>query len=253
MFLNLENKVVVITGGASGIGAATAMAFAHEKAIVVVADTNIERGEELVSQLVTHSNKSVYVHCDVTLEGDIKNLVNNTILKFGRIDCAFNNAGIEGITNETIDCTNENWEKTLNTNLRSVWWCMKYQIPEMIKTGGGSIVNCSSIAGLVGFIGSPAYVASKHGVIGITQTAALEYAKKNIRVNAVCPGVIHTSMIDRFVQDDANVMQVLVDNSPLGRIGKPEEIANVVLWLCSNSSSFVTGHSLVADGGWTAR
>lgn len=253
MYLNLGQKVVTITGGASGIGAATAMAFAYEGASVVVADVNIERGEELVSRLQTRSENCIYIPCDVTLESDIKNMIAKTIQRFGRLDCAFNNAGIESETSTTTECTNENWEKTINTNLRSVWWCMKYQIPEMLKNGGGSIVNCASIAGLVGFEGIPAYTASKHGIIGLTQTAALEYAKQNIRVNAICPGVIHTSMIDRFVNGDEHKMTELASGEPMGRMGKPEEIASAVLWLCSNASSFVTGHPLVADGGWVAR
>jgi len=253
MNLNLGNKVVIVTGGASGIGAASAMAFAQEGASVVVADINIERGEELVSRLQSHSENCMYVPCDVSLESDIKNMISKTIQRYGRLDCAFNNAGIEGVTANTIDCTNENWEKILNTNLRSAWWCMKYEIPEMLKAGGGSIVNCSSIAGLLGFTGIPAYVASKHGVIGLTQAAALEYAQQNIRINAICPGVIHTSMIDRFTQGDEKSIAEMTKGAPMERMGTPEEIANAVLWLCSSASSFVTGHPLVADGGWVVR
>lgn len=253
MYLNLEKKVAIVTGGASGIGAATAMALAYEGAYVVVADVNIERGEELVSRMQAHSENCIYVHCDVSLESDIKNMVSKTIQRFNRLDCAFNNAGIEGETATTTVCTNDNWEKTININLRSVWWCMKYQIPEMLKVGGGSIVNCSSIAGMVGFTGMAPYVASKHGVIGLTQTTALEYAKQNIRVNAICPGVIHTPMVDRIINGDENKAKVLAESAPIGRMGKPEEIANAVLWLCSNASSFVTGHPLIADGGWVAR
>lgn len=253
MNLNLKNKVVIITGAASGIGAASALAFAREGASVVVADLQIARGEELVSRIQAEDGKAIFVKCDVSLESDIKNMVAKTIETFGHLSCAFNNAGIEGESADTTMCTNENWEKTININLRGVWLCMKYQIPEMLKNGGGSIVNCSSIAGIVGFVGTPAYSASKHGVIGLTQTAALEYASKNIRVNAICPGVIQTPMVERFTHGEAQANKALIEGEPLGRMGQPEEIAQVALWLCSDASSFVTGHPLVADGGWVAR
>lgn len=253
MNLNLKNKVVIITGAASGIGAASALAFAREGASVVVADLQIARGEELVSRIQAEDGKAIFVKCDVSLESDIKNMVAKTIETFGHLSCAFNNAGIEGESADTTMCTNENWEKTININLRGVWLCMKYQIPEMLKNGGGSIVNCSSIAGIVGFVGIPAYSASKHGVIGLTQTAALEYASKNIRVNAICPGVIQTPMVERFTHGEAQANKALLEGEPLGRMGQPEEIAQVALWLCSDASSFVTGHPLVADGGWVAR
>jgi NAD(P)-dependent dehydrogenase (short-subunit alcohol dehydrogenase family) len=172
---------------------------------------------------------------------------------WGRIDFAFNNAGIEGTQALTPECSAENWDRVIDVNLRGVWLCLKYQIPEMLKQGRGSIVNCSSIAGLIGFPGIPAYVASKHGVIGLTKTAALEFAKKNIRVNAICPGVIQTPMIDRFVHGEAKIQKQFIDGEPVGRIGTPEEIAAAALWLCSESSSFVTGHSLIVDGGWLAQ
>ena len=253
MYLNLENKVVIVTGAASGIGATAALAFAKEGASVVVADVNIERGEELVSRIHGQNGNAIFIPCDVSLESDIKNMVFKTVQRFGRLDCAFNNAGIEGESNGVVECTNENWERVINTNLRSVWWCMKYEIPEMLKVGGGSIVNTSSVAGVVGFTGIPAYVATKHGIIGLTQTAALEYAKYHIRVNAICPGVIDTPMVGRFTKGDEKAASALVESEPIGRMGRPEEIANVALWLCSNASSFVTGHPLVADGGWVAR
>lgn len=253
MNLNLKNKVVIITGAASGIGAASALAFAREGAWVVVADLQIARGEELVSRIQAEEGKAIFVKCDVSLESDVKNMVAKTIETFGHLSCAFNNAGIEGESADTTMCTNDNWEKTINVNLRGVWLCMKYQIPEMLKNGGGSIVNCSSIAGMVGFVGIPAYCASKHGVIGLTQAAALEFAGQKIRVNAICPGVIQTPMVERFTHGEAQAIKELSAGEPVGRMGKPEEIAQVALWLCSDASSFVTGHPLVADGGWLAR
>ena len=253
MNLNLKNKVVIVTGAASGIGAASALAFSREGASVIVADVQIARGEELVGQILAEDGKAIFIKCDVAVESDIKNMVTKTIERFGKLNCAFNNAGIEGDSADTISCTSENWDHTININLKGVWLCMKYQIPEMLKNGGGSIVNCSSIAGLVGFPGIPAYTASKHGVIGLTQNAALEFANKNIRVNAVCPGVIQTPMIERFTHGETQSTKMLIEGEPVGRIGRPEEIAQVALWLCSDSSSFVTGHSLVADGGWVAR
>lgn len=253
MNLNLKNKVVIITGAASGIGAASALTFAREGASVVLADLQIARGEELVSRIQAEDGKAIFVKCDVSLESDVKNMVAKTIETFGHLNCAFNNAGIEGESADTTMCTNDNWEKTINVNLRGVWLCMKYQIPEMLKNGGGSIVNCSSIAGMVGFVGIPAYCASKHGVIGLTQAAALEFADKKIRVNAICPGVIQTPMVERFTHGEAQALKELSAGEPVGRMGKPEEIAQVALWLCSDASSFVTGHPLVADGGWLAR
>ncbi|MGZ3787897.1 MAG: SDR family oxidoreductase [Bacteriovorax sp.] len=253
MNLSLKNKVAIITGAASGIGAASAMAFAREGASVVVADVQVARGEELVGRIQAEDGKAIFIKCDVSLESDIKNMVAKTIEKFGRLDCAFNNAGIEGENADVLTCTNDNWDKTMTINLKSVWWCMKYEIPEMLKVGGGSIVNCSSIAGVVGFTGIPAYTASKHGVIGLTQNAALEYASKNIRVNAVCPGVIQTPMVERFTHGEAQATKVLIEGEPVGRLGKAEEVAQAALWLCSDASSFVTGHPLVVDGGWVAR
>jgi len=242
--LNLKNKVVTITGASSGIGAASALLFARSGASVVLADMQGDKGEELVKRIHSEDGKAIFVTCDVSKESDIKNMVQTAIKTFGKLNCAFNNAGIEGETADTSQCTNENWDKTIDVNLRGVWLCMKYQISEMLNNGGGSIVNCSSIAGLVGFAGIPAYTASKHGVIGLTQSTALEFANKKIRVNAICPGVIKTPMIDRFMKGDAQALKSLVESAPMGRIGLPEEIAQAALWLCSDASSFVTGHPL---------
>lgn len=248
--LLFKDKVVIITGAGSGIGRSTAIAFAHEGAKVIVSDIDELSGQETVRVIEALSGHAKFIKCDVSKESDVKQLVNQTVQFWGRLDCAFNNAGIEGVPSSTIDCPLENWDRTININLKGVWLCMKYEIPEMLKSGGGSIVNCSSIAGLVGFTTIPAYVASKHGVIGLTQTAALEYAPQKIRVNAVCPGVIHTPMLERFTQGNE---QQMIGQVPMARIGRPEEIAQSVLWLCSEKASYLTGHALTVDGGWTVQ
>ena len=253
MNLKLKNKVIIITGGASGIGAAASLAFAREGASVVIADVQKSLGEEVVNKIHSFDGKAIFIKCDVSLENDVKNMVFVTIETFGRLDCAFNNAGIEGESSDTVQCSLANWDSVINTNLKGIWLCMKYQIPEILKAGGGSIVNCSSVAGLVGFEGTPAYTASKHGVIGLTKTAALEYAKNNLRVNAICPGVIETPMIERFTHGNIEKVIALKASEPMGRMGSAEEIARAALWLCSDDSSFVTGHPLVVDGGWVAR
>lgn len=244
-----ENKVVIVTGAGSGIGRATALAFAKEGAKVVVSDVQEKGGRETVDEIEKEKGEAHFIRCDVSSEDQVKNLVKETVAKYGKLDCAYNNAGVEGAPCSTVECATENWDKTIDINLKGVWLCMKYEIPEMLKAGKGSIVNCSSIAGLVGFETIPAYVASKHGVIGLTETAALEFAKRNIRVNAVCPGAIHTPMLERFTHGEEKAM---ADQDPMGRVGKPEEIAESVLWLCSDKSSYVTGQSLAIDGGWVA-
>lgn len=249
---NFKNKVAFITGAASGIGQATALAFAEAGANVVICDVNADAGNSMASQLLKKT-ESIFIRCDVSKGEEVQRSVQQTIAQFGRIDFAFNNAGVEGEQASTPECTEENWQRVIDINLKGVWLCMKYQIPHMLKQGSGAIVNCSSIAGLVGFTGIPAYTASKHGVIGLTKTAALEYAKTGIRVNAVCPGVIQTPMIDRFTHGEKQIQNQLVAGEPVGRVGRPEEIAAAALWLCSDQSSFITGHSLVVDGGWVAQ
>ncbi len=181
----------------------------------------------------------------------VKNLVEQTIARFGRLDFAFNNAGIEGQMTTTADCTEENWDRTLNCNLKGVWLCMKYELAHMLTRGSGVIVNCSSVAGLVGFAQLPAYVASKHAIVGLTRTAALEYATKGIRVNAVCPGVIRTAMVERIEHSHPDLN--LAAGEPMGRMGTPDEVAAAVTWLCSERASFVTGQALAVDGGWIAQ
>lgn len=251
MDLKLTQNVAFVTGGASGIGRATAVAFAKEGAKVAIADVRDE-GAETAEQIQKIGGEALFVHCDTSNEDEIKRAVQTTIERFGRLDHAFNNAGIEGLPGTTVDCTTENWDRVVDIDLKGVWLCMKHEIPQMLKQGSGSIVNCSSVAGLVGFPRIPAYAASKHGVIGLTRTTALEYATSNIRVNAVCPGVIETAMVERFIKADASAGQALLTGEPIGRLGRPEEIADAVLWLCSDRSAFVTGHALAVDGGWVA-
>ncbi len=248
-----EGKVAVVTGAASGIGRATAIAFAREGAKVVVADVGVEGGQETVCQIEREGGEAILVQTDVSKDEEVEGMVAATIAAYGKLDVAFNNAGIEGQPAPTVNCTRENWDRTIGINLTGVWLCMKAEIPAMLANGGGAIVNCSSIAGLIGFGGSPAYVASKHGVVGLSKAAALDYATAGIRVNAVCPGVIQTPMIDRFTGGNVEAQAQLTSLEPIGRIGTPEEVATSVLWLCSDAASFVTGVALPVDGGSVAR
>ncbi|TVR86695.1 MAG: SDR family oxidoreductase [Saprospirales bacterium] len=243
-----EGKVALVTGGAFGIGRATAIEFARRGAKVVVSD--IIEDKETMNAIEELKGDAIFVKCDVGKREDIERLMKKTVEHFGRLDYAFNNAGIEGEAGDTQTCTEENWDRTININLKGVWLCMKYQIPIMLKQNGGAIVNCASIAGLVGFPNLPAYTSSKHAVVGLTKTAALETAKQNIRINAVCPGVIRTPMIDRFTGKQKEAEQAFIDNKPMGRMGDPSEVATAVMWMCSDESSFVTGQAVAVDGGW---
>jgi NAD(P)-dependent dehydrogenase (short-subunit alcohol dehydrogenase family) len=246
-----KNKVAIVTGGSSGIGKATALVFAKKGAKVVVVDW--VENKETVNFIKEMGGEAIFIKCDVSKTADVKAMVAETIATFGRLDYAFNNAGIEGISASTQDCTEENWDKTIGVNLKGIWLCMKYEIPEILKQGKGVIINCASVAGLVGFAGLPAYVASKHGVVGLTKTTALECAKIGIRVNAICPGVIQTPMIDRLIGNSKEAVAQFTGLEPVGRFGQPEEIANAVVWMCSDEASFVTGHAMAVDGGFVVQ
>ena len=249
----LDNKIALVTGAGSGIGRATALVFAREGAKVVVADIVVEGGQETVQQIEAAGGEAVFVKADVSQAADVEALIAQTVETYGRLDCAFNNAGIEGGVKPTIDCTEEEFDRTIAVNLTGVWLCMKYEIQQMLSQGGGTIVNTASAAGLVGFPGLPDYVASKHGVVGLTKTAALEYAKSGIRVNAVCPGVIQTPMVERGAQLSPGFDELAVSMEPVGRFGQPAEVGEAVVWLCSDAASFVTGIPMQVDGGLVAQ
>jgi len=249
----MRDRVAIVTGASSGIGCAAAAAFAAEGASVVVADLLGDRGRDVVARLEADGTSAAFVETDVSDPASVERMVGEAISRFGRLDYAFNNAGIEGEQAPTSDCSIDNWTRTLAVNLTGVWLCMRAEIPQMLAAGGGVIVNNASVAGLVGFAGIPAYTASKHGVVGLTKTAALEYATQNLRINAVCPGVIQTEMIDRFTHGEPQVQAALLATEPVGRLGLPSEIADAVVWLCSERASFVTGQAIAVDGGFVAR
>jgi len=248
-----EDKVALVTGAGSGIGRATALAFAGEGAKVVVADVVVQDGEETVRMIKDAHGQAIFIKTDVSRPDEVEEMVKKTITTYGRLDCACNNAGINGGAHTLTRCTEDLWDSVISINLKGVWLCMKYEVLQMRSQGGGSIVNMASMLGLVGAPGSPAYVASKHGVVGLTKSAALEYAGKGIRVNAIAPGNIDTPMNRRLVADHPQLETWLVEAEPMGRMGKPEEIAAAVLWLCSDEASFVTGHALAVDGGIVAQ
>ncbi|HEY1925450.1 MAG TPA: SDR family oxidoreductase [Candidatus Acidoferrum sp.] len=249
---DLSGKVALVTGGTSGIGRDTAVLFARAGAKVVINGRREVEGNETVEMIRAAGGEGLFVKGDVSRGTDVESLVQKTVEKFGRLDVAFNNAGIEGVWVPIVEQTEEDWDRTIDINLKGTWLCLKYEIRQMLKQGGGgAIVNMSSVAGLMGAPGAATYCASKHGVIALTKTAALEYGKSGIRVNVVCPAVIETAMGDRLFSEPAFNKFVLGLHT-LGRFGKPEEIAEGVVWMCSDKAAFMTGQSLVLDGGFLA-
>ena len=251
----MEDKVAIVTGGGSGIGRASTLALANAGAKVVISGRREKEGHETVALIKNAGSQGLFIQADASNEADVERLVAQTLSTYGRLDAAFNNAGIEGeVGKQTHEQSVANYRAVMDTNVLGVLLAMKHEIAAMLKNGGGSIVNNASVGGLVGFPGVSVYVASKHAVLGLTKTAALEYAKQGIRVNAVSPGGTETPMLHRFTGGPGtDFFNQLTGMQPIGRLGRPEEIAEAVLWLCSDKASFVTGLSLTADGGWTAQ
>ncbi|QSG04979.1 glucose 1-dehydrogenase [Halapricum desulfuricans] len=248
----ITDSVAIVTGASTGIGRAAALRFAEEGAAVVAADVNVEDGEALVEEIEAAGGEAIFVETDVSDSGDVEAMVDAAVDTYGGLDYAFNNAGIEGANEPTADQPMDNWERVIDINLKGVFQSMRAELPVLLEDGGGAIVNTSSIAGKVGFPEISPYVATKHGVIGLTKTAALEYSEAGVRVNAICPGVIDTPMVDRASGDNESVDQAIAA-TPIGRLGEPEEIGDAAVWLCSDEASFVTGEALVADGGLTSQ
>lgn len=254
MNATLKNKAALVTGGGSGIGRAAALAFANSGAKVVVADIDIEGGKATTSAIEDAGGQALFIQADVSQTADVEAMINNVIEVHGQLDCAFNNAGIEGtVGTRMAEYDEDNWDKVISINLKGVWLCMKHQLAYMSRQGSGSIVNTASVAGLVGGTFGSAYYASKHGVVGLTKAAAIEYGTAGIRVNAVCPGVIQTEMADRVLQDDKQRESAITALHPLGRLGTPDEIAQAVVWLSSDAASFITGQAIAVDGGYVAQ
>jgi NAD(P)-dependent dehydrogenase (short-subunit alcohol dehydrogenase family) len=255
MEISFEGQVALVTGAASGLGLATANAFAESRASVVLADVNEKQVLEAAKKLADKGCKAVGVRCDVSNDADVEAMVKKAVDTFGRLDAAYNNAGIQNKLADTADSPRDDYDRVMGVNLRGVWSCMKFELQVMRRQGSGAIVNCSSLGGLVGGPQRGTYHAAKHGVLGFTKSAALEYATKGIRVNAICPGMIRTPMSDQMeAGGQAELLkQMLETYVPMEREGRPEEIANTVLFLCSSAASYITGQSISVDGGWVMR
>jgi NAD(P)-dependent dehydrogenase (short-subunit alcohol dehydrogenase family) len=249
---SFAGRVAFVTGAANGIGRAAALAFASKGASVVAADLAEQANQETARMIEKAGGRALAVKCDVSRDNDVSAVLEKAVATFGRLDFAFNNAGVEQPITPAADITQEEWNRIVDINLRGVFLCMKHEIPLMLKQGGGAIVNTSSGAGVKGIAGQAAYCAAKVGIVGLSKAAALDYAKSNIRVNAVCPGIINTPMMDRFSGGTAEGRERVIAQEPIGRMGKPEEIAAAVVWLCSDAAAFVIGHAMVIDGGQTA-
>jgi NAD(P)-dependent dehydrogenase (short-subunit alcohol dehydrogenase family) len=252
--ISFENQVALITGAGSGLGLATARAFAASGASVALADWNENSVRIAAEELTAQGHRALAIRCDVSDDGQVEAMVAQTVATFGRLDAAYNNAGVQNILAETADSTRDDFDRVMAINLRGVWSSMKFELQQMRKQGNGAIVNCSSLGGLVGGAERGNYHAAKHGVLGLTKSAALEYAARGIRINAICPGLISTPMADQMVADgQGEALNAMLTSVPMGRYGRAEEIADAVLWLCSSAASYVTGQSLSVDGGFIMR
>ncbi len=250
---DFTGKVALVTGAASGIGRASALAFARRGATVVAADVDVAGGEQTAELARESGGDALFIPTDVTAADQVCALIEKTVEHYGRLDCAHNNAGLLGTPMDLAQCSEAVWDRIVSVNLRGVWLCMKHEIPPMLQRGGGAIVNTASVAGLVGVRGFSPYAATKHAVVGLTKTAALDYARRGIRVNAVCPGLVRTPMVENYTQKNPEVEAQLLLFQPLGRMGTPDEVAAAVVWLCSDEAAFVTGSAMTLDGAWTAQ
>jgi NAD(P)-dependent dehydrogenase (short-subunit alcohol dehydrogenase family) len=251
MTKQFEGKVALVTGAGSGIGRATAVLFSSQGANVIVADISADGGEETVRMIKETGNDAIFIQVDVTQPDEVEALINKAVENYGRLDCAHNNAGSPGIPVSLVDCPLEEWDAVMTLNLKGTFLCMKYELMQMLKQGGGAIVNTSSTMGVVAHGKAPAYVTSKHGIIGMTRSAALEHVKDNIRINAICPGNTDTPIFNQLKENMPEVYQELISATPMGRFAQPDEIANAVIWLCSDAASYCNGHAMVVDGCYT--